>query len=257
MEIDVAEIPPLAGFISKERDVETGLDYFGARYYDQRFAAANSWRGQWLSVDPLADISPDQSSYAYADDNPIIGFDVLGLKDTTINGERGFVLPGLTSWGTTAPWYSDEGTSAAAGIEMDRYNARSSFAHSGSDVNQGQVASALWSFVQGLYYTGKDILDEAALAPIAPAADIFEGSEFILNPEWKNWESYMSRRGWTEEEIQQTLKDGKWETWTGKPNYLHPSNAMSKVTNLQTDKSLIIDNITHEIIQLSKQGYRF
>ena len=34
-------------YTTKERDVETGLDYFGARYYD-------SWRGQWLSVDPLA-----------------------------------------------------------------------------------------------------------------------------------------------------------------------------------------------------------
>ncbi len=34
MEIDVAEIPPGAGFTGKERDVETGLDYFGARYYD-------------------------------------------------------------------------------------------------------------------------------------------------------------------------------------------------------------------------------
>jgi RHS repeat-associated protein len=34
MEIYVAEIPSLAGFTGKERDVETGLDYFGARYYD-------------------------------------------------------------------------------------------------------------------------------------------------------------------------------------------------------------------------------
>ena len=34
MEIYVAEIPPGAGFTGKERDVETGLGYFGARYYD-------------------------------------------------------------------------------------------------------------------------------------------------------------------------------------------------------------------------------
>ena len=34
MEIHVAEIPPLAGFTSKELDAETGLYYFGARYYD-------------------------------------------------------------------------------------------------------------------------------------------------------------------------------------------------------------------------------
>ena len=72
MEIDIAEIPPLAGFTSKERDTETGLDYFGARYYDQRFAAANSWRvedpalsgRQWPSVDPMAGAPAVVNSHA-------------------------------------------------------------------------------------------------------------------------------------------------------------------------------------------------
>lgn len=35
-------------FTEKERDAETNLDYFGARYY-------NSSLGMWLSVDPLAE----------------------------------------------------------------------------------------------------------------------------------------------------------------------------------------------------------
>ena len=34
-------------FTGKERDVENGFDYFGARYYDSRIA-------RWMSVDPLA-----------------------------------------------------------------------------------------------------------------------------------------------------------------------------------------------------------
>ena len=63
MEIDVAEIPPLAGFTGKERDVETGLDYFGARYYE-------SWSARWLSVDPLANKYPGWSPYNYVEDNP-------------------------------------------------------------------------------------------------------------------------------------------------------------------------------------------
>jgi len=51
-------------FTGKERDTETGLDYFGARYYDSKI-------GRWLSVDPLADKSPGVSPYAYSLNNPL------------------------------------------------------------------------------------------------------------------------------------------------------------------------------------------
>ena len=51
-------------FTGKERDVETGYDYFGARYYDSRI-------GRWLQVDPLADKYPEISCYNYTLNNPI------------------------------------------------------------------------------------------------------------------------------------------------------------------------------------------
>jgi len=53
------------GFTGKERDTETGLDYFGARYY---MAAL----GRWGNVDPLAEhpAQIDKSLYAYAWNNP-------------------------------------------------------------------------------------------------------------------------------------------------------------------------------------------
>ena len=50
-------------FTGKERDAETGYDFFGARFYWQA--------GSWLSVDPLADKYPNISPYAYAAWNPI------------------------------------------------------------------------------------------------------------------------------------------------------------------------------------------
>ena len=62
MEIDVAEIPPLAGFTSKELDLTTSLYYFGARYY-------SAWAGRWLSVDPLANKYPGWSPYNYVQDD--------------------------------------------------------------------------------------------------------------------------------------------------------------------------------------------
>ena len=50
-------------FTGKERDAETGYDFFGARFYWQA--------GTWLLVDPLAGDYPQISPYAYCAWNPI------------------------------------------------------------------------------------------------------------------------------------------------------------------------------------------
>jgi RHS repeat-associated protein len=51
-------------FSGKERDVETNLSYFGARYYEAGLSV-------WLSVDPMADKFPNISSYNYCSWNPV------------------------------------------------------------------------------------------------------------------------------------------------------------------------------------------
>ena len=51
-------------FTGKERDEETGYDYFGARSYTSAFSI-------WLSPDPLLDKYPNISSYAYCSWNPL------------------------------------------------------------------------------------------------------------------------------------------------------------------------------------------
>ncbi len=58
-------------FTGKERDGETGYDYFGARYFWSAF-------GHWLSVDPLSDRTPGISSYAYCGWNPVNRIDPDG-----------------------------------------------------------------------------------------------------------------------------------------------------------------------------------
>ena len=51
-------------FSAKEKDVETGLSYFGSRYY-------NSDLSVWLSVDPQAAKYPSLSPYVYCANNPV------------------------------------------------------------------------------------------------------------------------------------------------------------------------------------------
>ena len=60
-------------FNGKEMDEETGLYYYGARYYDARTSV-------WLSVDPLAEKYPSWSPYVYAFNNPINYIDPSGME---------------------------------------------------------------------------------------------------------------------------------------------------------------------------------
>ena len=68
-------------FSAKERDPETGLSYFGSRYYSSDLSI-------WLSVDPQAAKYPSLSPYTYCADNPIKLVDPDGEK-IVIHGEDG------------------------------------------------------------------------------------------------------------------------------------------------------------------------
>ena len=51
-------------FSAKERDSETGLSYFGSRYYSSDLSI-------WLSVDPMSDKYASLSPYVYCANNPV------------------------------------------------------------------------------------------------------------------------------------------------------------------------------------------
>lgn len=57
-----------------ERDVETGFDYFNARYMDTDI-------GRFLQVDPLANETSSWNPYRYAFCNPVIFIDPRGLTE--------------------------------------------------------------------------------------------------------------------------------------------------------------------------------
>ena len=72
-------------FTGKERDTESGLDYFGARYYGSNM-------GRFMSPDhPLIDQHPENPQswnlYAYARNNPLINIDPTGLGCVTDMGQ--------------------------------------------------------------------------------------------------------------------------------------------------------------------------
>ncbi|WP_255491333.1 RHS repeat-associated core domain-containing protein [Dysgonomonas sp. ZJ279] len=61
-------------FNAKELDEETGLYYYGARYYDPRTSV-------WISTDPLQEKYPNKTPYHYCSNNPVNMVDPDGRDD--------------------------------------------------------------------------------------------------------------------------------------------------------------------------------
>jgi len=84
----IANQPPEIGdwsteylYTGQELDAETGLYYYGARYYDPKIS-------RFMSVDPLADKFPNQSPYLYGYNNPVRFIDVDGLYGDEAEANR-------------------------------------------------------------------------------------------------------------------------------------------------------------------------
>ncbi|MFV0555448.1 MAG: RHS repeat domain-containing protein [Mangrovibacterium sp.] len=72
-------------FNGKEFDSETGLYYYGARYYNPRISL-------WHGVDPLTEEYPSWSPYHYCHNNPISLIDPTGMAATKYEDEEGNLL---------------------------------------------------------------------------------------------------------------------------------------------------------------------
>ena len=60
-------------FNAKEFDEETGMYYYGARYYEPRLSL-------WMSTDPMQEKYSNISTYCYVSNNPIKYIDIVGLE---------------------------------------------------------------------------------------------------------------------------------------------------------------------------------
>ena len=116
-------------FTGKERDAETGYDYFGARYYSPTLL-------HWLAPDPLAGKYPDISPYAYCAWNPIkfidpdgnfvgtaidiicVGMDIYSLGKNLIDGNTQAALVDAGALVIDALSVLVPGATAGAGIAV-------------------------------------------------------------------------------------------------------------------------------------------
>jgi len=133
-------------YTGKERDAESGNDYFGARYYA-------SSMGRWLSPDDGSDFDPESPQnwnlYSYVRNNPLNSVDENGRQVTVCS----FVKNSDGSTGQTCNTISDAAYKAGVAAQQASNNGPNrGFEAPGGDrpngiiTNDGQaVGTATWS----------------------------------------------------------------------------------------------------------------
>lgn len=125
-------------YTGKERDEESGLYYYGARYYA-------AWLGRFTSVDPLKDKYPHLNTYHYAANNPVTLKDIDGMQlgDDSDADAPAFSLASTIDLSGNTP--SDYRGAMAAGIG-------DAFIQSGQDL--AGMAELSYAFTLGQFTEG-------------------------------------------------------------------------------------------------------
>ena len=112
-------IPDMRQFAGKERDTETGFDYFGARYF-------RAQSGRFITVDPVMNAeaalaNPQRwNRYAYALNNPLKFSDPDGRDPRLAGGLIGAAV--YSAWNAYVniqqgqPWYQNAVSEASKGF---------------------------------------------------------------------------------------------------------------------------------------------
>ena len=142
------EAPKRYRYTGKERDLESGLSYHGARYYA-------SWLGRWVSPDPIG-MGDGVNAYSYVHNRPLNKIDVAGTR-AVVPGKH-VVAKGDTFWGLETQLHYKHGLLQRLNPNIDpkNLNIGSLINLPGGPVEQKQPVSAA------------DV--RAASAPTVPAA---------------------------------------------------------------------------------------
>jgi RHS repeat-associated protein len=70
----------------------------------------------------------------------------------------------------------------------------------------------------------------------------------------KKWASQMAARGWTEDQIDEAIEHG--EQFSA-PNDVNKGNGATRFVNPTTGRSVVVDNVTGEILHVGGDGFKY
>jgi len=64
----------------------------------------------------------------------------------------------------------------------------------------------------------------------------------------------MAQRGWTDAQIDEAVNSGAQHP---APNNINPANGATRYVNPSTGRSVVIDNVTNEVLHVGGDGFRY
>ena len=280
----------------KERDSESGLDYFGARYYGSsmgRFMSPD-WSGDSEPI-PSADLTNPQSLnlYGYVLNNPVVDTDPdghdcidtsnfskdgtvtitrgdscasnLGPNSTYINGtvDANSITVSVNGQGTTFGYAfaSYDGQSGGGGIiaQAPAYGPLDGPANQAAANMIGNGGMGMVNeFMKSMAYNA---LGDAAIEGIGLGVEALQAGraakpavKFGAGKSAAKWARQLLQRGWTESEIADAIANGKSVPAT---NNINPANGATRFISPSSGKSVVVDNVTGEVIHVGGPGFKY
>jgi RHS repeat-associated protein len=276
---------PLHHFTGKERDAESGLDNFGARYF-------GSSMGRFMSPDwsadtdpiPYADITNPQTLnlYAYAGNNPVSNVDADGhvyhicdaqgqncsdvsdkdfdqiIKNARTAGESwsggNIKLQDGTAGGSYKQTDVDLPGDPAANQAAANMIGNGGMGMIKEFVVQSTIGAVTEGIGQGIGL-GVDALRAAQAAKAAEAAaDASRAVKFGAGKSATKWANQLLKRGWTQSEIADAVANGESVPAV---NNINPANGATRYISPSSGKSVVVDNVTGEVIHVGGAGFKY
>jgi RHS repeat-associated protein len=271
-------------FTGKERDAESGLDYFGARYYGGalgRFTSPDDPSNDQDEHDPQS-----WSLYSYVRSNPLRSIDPNGEDCITTSNQTSSGVAVTTERGGSADTCSGTYVNGTVDVNSFSYNGTSlgySFSNDAAagagtiSFGSGQSDNADWgpgsSNMLGAAQIGgsqalvNEFMKQAAIGAAAGVAGrlIGAGIEALLAARAARAAAaavdvanlsnkivrQMASRGWTAQEIVDTVQNGKAYSVLNKAT----GGAATEYVNPASGKFVVVDSATKQVLQVSGPGF--
>jgi RHS repeat-associated protein len=259
-------------FTSKPRDPNSNLDYFGARYY-------NSNLGRFLSPDfngtddyaspiPYADLGNPQTLnlYGYAGNNPLSnvdpdGHDVYVCVDNGNGGQNCFNA-------TDDQWKAIQHRSPGVQFNLDNFGSGSiscggstcgsaQYFEPGLQDESGGMLMGIAGGIAADFAIGKvagavsSMLGRGAAEAAGAGAGKAAGAAVDVTNLSAKIVKQMGTRGWTAQEITETVENGTAHAVTNKAT----GGAATEYINPANGKFVVVDNSTKQVLQVSGPGF--
>jgi RHS repeat-associated protein len=147
-------------YVGKEKDAESGLYYYGARYYA-------AWTCRFISVDPLAEKYVHLTPYNYAANKPIDDYDIDGMQSTGEPQSGGTkTIDAPNPLGNEGHMKAADGTDVTLSTDEIRVTPNESGWAKAWDITKSFFKGVAKGLVTGIVVAGAIAL-AAAVAPLA------------------------------------------------------------------------------------------